>query len=103
VIVSRVLIALALVLAGYAAQTAPSLVDREAPDAVAADQSHVHDAKASAPDCDPKPDCKPTAVWIGMPHQGDVLGRALPLRQAARHVDPQAQPGRDPPVPIDLS
>ncbi|MCK0166198.1 hypothetical protein MWU52_01390 [Jannaschia sp. S6380] len=101
--VLRLLAVLALVLAGLAAGDVQASGAHDAPE-VSTDGhgAHSHDA-ATAPDCDPKPDCKPVAVWITSPRPGIALGRVLPVRPARRATGPLAPVGHDPPVPIDLT
>jgi hypothetical protein len=102
-IVLRLLAVLALVLAGFAVGDVQARDAHDAPEVWGDGHgTHSHD-KAAAPDCDPKPDCKPVAVWVAPPRPGVASGRALPVRPARRATGPLARIGHDPPVPIDLT
>lgn len=101
--VLRLLAVLALVLAGFAAGDVRASDAHDTPE-VSTDGrgAHSHDM-AAGPDCDPKPDCKPVAVWVAPPRPGIVSGRVLPVLPARRSAVPPAPIGHDPPVPIDLT
>lgn len=102
--VLRLLTVLALMLAGFATGEVRAQDAHDLPHVTADEQAaHSHDAAVPAPDCDPKPDCKPVAVWTAPPRPAIASGRALPVRPARRATGPRAPIGHDPPVPIDLT